>query len=434
MKTITTACLLCLSGMISAQLKPSIGLGALPADNAAVCNIPVVSNNFNSNGFSAGDTIPHFQLFDRYGVAIDALQLLQTGKPLLLIGGSYTCPVFRQKIAKINQVAAQFAGKINIIVIYVVEAHPKSPDPSPYSGTVWTTSENQSEGILYDQPVTYGARKQVLNNMLANSSYTLSVPVAIDGPCNAWWQNFGPAPNNAYLIKPDGVIYKKHGWFDKSPENITNDITALLAILPPAFTFQLSSDTIAFGVPGGDDIVVSGNIINNTSSDFEVDIIRRENNILKGWQSYLCADVCLNPVSDSMRVYMSANTTQLFKLSFTTDQTPAMGNCLIEFKNVGNAANKISLRLYGSTEAPNSILSLSASDKGIYPTLVSDRITFNKGASPVVISVFDSQGRRVYLEANNTSGETDLKDLPAGVYLFNLRENGYSLSKKIVKL
>ena len=210
------------------NLKPSIGLVNLPADASTICAIPTYTGSFTTSGYMAGDTIPHFQLYDKNGTGMDVLTVLQTGKPLLLIAGAYTCPVFRQKIVRINQVAATYSNQINIYVVYVVEAHPVTPDVSPYSGGVWTTSENQTEGILYAQPTTYGVKKQMVNNMLANNLYTLSVPVLIDGPCNAWWLNFGPAPNNAYLIWPNGVIYKKHGWFDKAPENIMTDINSML--------------------------------------------------------------------------------------------------------------------------------------------------------------------------------------------------------------
>jgi hypothetical protein len=218
-----------LSGQLICQtLKPSIGLISQPQNGDAICSIPTYTGNFQVSGYQNGDTIPHFKLYDKNGVATDVLTVLQIGKPLLLIGGSYTCPVFRQKINKINQVASVYGSQLNIYIIYSAEAHPKSPDVSPYSGTVWTTSENQTAGILYLQPQNYVDRVQILNDMLANSSYTLSVPVLLDGPCNEWLLNFGPAPNNAYLIKPNGVIFKKHAWFDKNPDNIVNDIETLL--------------------------------------------------------------------------------------------------------------------------------------------------------------------------------------------------------------
>jgi hypothetical protein len=53
----------------------------------------------------------------------------------------------------------------------------------------------------------------------------------LDGSCNAWWLNFGPAPNNAYLIKPDGTVAVKHGWFDKPPADMTHDIDSVLITL-----------------------------------------------------------------------------------------------------------------------------------------------------------------------------------------------------------
>ena len=232
-KLFKTLIIIGLVGPIYSQaLQPSIGLSSLPADSDPVCAITTYTGSFNTSGYQEGDTIPQFQLYDINGVAADALTLLQTGKPLLLIAGSYTCPVYRGKIAAIESIAATFAGLINIYVVYVVEAHPNTPDVSPYSGTVWTTSENQSEGILYLQPTTYGEKKSILSDELADTAYPMTVPVLIDGPCNEWWLNFGPAPNNAYLINPDdGVVFAKHAWFNQAPENMTNDINALLAIL-----------------------------------------------------------------------------------------------------------------------------------------------------------------------------------------------------------
>jgi hypothetical protein len=118
--------------------------------------------------------------------------------------------------------------KLRIYIVYGVEAHPNI-DVSPYSGTVWTTSQNQTAGILYRQPTTYGGRKTVVQDML--NAMNIQPKVLIDGPCNNWWSNFGPAPNNAYLIHPKGTVFAKHGWYDKAPLNIQNDISSLLNVL-----------------------------------------------------------------------------------------------------------------------------------------------------------------------------------------------------------
>src|ERR1051326_6851448 len=88
------------------QLKPSIGLSALPGDNTSICT-PVCSGNYSQNGFAntglqVGDTIPQFQFYTLNGTPYDAQSLLNTGKPLCIIAGSYTCPVWRGKISDIN--------------------------------------------------------------------------------------------------------------------------------------------------------------------------------------------------------------------------------------------------------------------------------------------------------------------------------------------
>lgn len=75
------------------------------------------------------------------------------GKPVLLVGGNYTCPVYRRKIQDINDMCNFYGGQLQVYVVYGVEAHPVI-DVSPYSGKVWTTSANQTEGVLFEQPKT----------------------------------------------------------------------------------------------------------------------------------------------------------------------------------------------------------------------------------------------------------------------------------------
>ena len=219
------------------QLKPAIGPTTLPGDNDAVCNIICSSSyNFNTGGLQVGDTIPQFQFYTLAGTPVDALTQLQTGKPLLLIAGSITCPVYRGKINAINNIISTYGTQINTFIVYVVEAHPNTPDVSPYSCNVWTHSQNQSEGVLYLQQTTYGQRKAAVTDMMNNvcsCTPAINAPVIIDGPCNDYWTTFGEAPNNAYLINPlNGTVYCKHGWFNQAPNNMAACIDSLLAILP----------------------------------------------------------------------------------------------------------------------------------------------------------------------------------------------------------
>ncbi|MBK7966217.1 MAG: hypothetical protein IPK10_13660 [Bacteroidetes bacterium] len=204
---------------------PSIGLNALPNSADSIC--PIVPTNAGGAipGIMTGVTVPDFKLYTLSGDSVDLSQVLQQGLPVLLISSSYTCPVFRGKIPNINTVDSIYQGQLLVYVVYTVEAHPDI-DVSPYSGNVWTTSANISEGVLYRQPKTYGERMAIADSLL--SHYYIRPEILIDGPCNEWWLNYGTEPNSATLIKTDGSVFAFQQWFNKAPENIFCEIDSLL--------------------------------------------------------------------------------------------------------------------------------------------------------------------------------------------------------------
>lgn len=266
MRIILSLFLLFISTFVKAQLVPI----HIPADNDSICEYPVSpdpiidtvqSQNFANAGFMVGDTVLPFKLYDLYGDSMEIETAFNKGKPVLLISGSYTCPIFRGKIADINAIAASYSSSIVMALVYVIEPHPDI-DVSPYSGTVWTHSDNYTENILYRQPLTYGERKAIVSDMINNYT-SIDIPIVIDGPCNDWWLTYGPAPNMAYLITTEGVVYTKHGWFNKAPNNMSDDIDSLLGTASvsssPNSSFvnlsvYTSSDVITFSLEGNDHI------------------------------------------------------------------------------------------------------------------------------------------------------------------------------------
>ncbi len=263
-----TAIFLTISSGLFSQiiLGPSIGLTAEPADNTPICNIPTYIDpdmTFESPGLQNGDTVPHFKLYKTNGDSVDLLTELQAGKPILLVGGSITCNVFRGKINDINTLATTYVNDIKVFVVYIVEAHPVSPDLSPYSGTVWVPAANVTDNCLFNQPTTYGQRKDLADT--TDARYSIIPDIIVDGACNLWWSTFATAPNSAFLITPTGKLFKKHGWFNRAPMyNMANDIDSLLATLSiqqptlPAIHFNV------FPNPASD--VISITLEGNTSS------------------------------------------------------------------------------------------------------------------------------------------------------------------------
>ena len=142
------------------------------------------------------------------------------------IGGSFTCPVFRNHLNQVDDLVLAFGDQIHIYIIYTVEAHPDSPDISPYKGEVWQLNSNKQLGIHYHEPVTYLDRKIAATDMLSNLD--ISVPVLLDGPCNQWWETFALSPNPSFLIQPNGIIVLKQGWFENNTYAISTAIESLL--------------------------------------------------------------------------------------------------------------------------------------------------------------------------------------------------------------
>lgn len=334
-------------------LLPSIGLATLPADIDPVCALPVQTPPIQTVGRPEGEHAADFTLYDMQGNAFHLEEALLQGKPVLIISASYTCPVFRNKVPRINQIAAQHAAQLTTIVVYTVEAHPVN-DISPYFGAVNTGQQNISAGILYEQPETYGERKAVLQALL--DSMQIDVPVYLDGPCNPWWNYYGPQPNNAYLIGLDGTIHTHHDWFDKLPEDIDCDIEDLLA-LPPSgdcggqtfggqFQLQMVSNDTVQGL-GGTTLTAYMKLWNPTAQDVLVRVVKLQNQLPAGWGSSLCLDVCYLPDVDTALVPIAAGDTMHFYYYFYSTPGAATGYSRIGLRNESNTSNSFMRDLWG---------------------------------------------------------------------------------------
>lgn len=427
------------------QLLPSIGIGALPNDNDSVCPILLYTGSFNTSGYQAGDTVPDFTLYKPNGDSVNLATELQSGIPVLLVTGNYTCPVFRNRIADINTMAGVYGALLKIYVVYVVEAHP-IVDVSPYSGTVWVPSANYSDGVLFQQPDTYGQRKEIIDSLLAH--YSINAPILIDGPCNNWWLNYGPSPNNAYLINTNGIVAAKNPWFNRPPDNMFCSIDSLLGVNSGycvingnngTFTFSLDADSMAYGVPSTT-LSVHTTITNNSSTDnVEMDIVKKQINTPASWQTALCADICYAPTVDSIRITLAPSQVQPFIFYFYTDSNPDSGNVRVMFRNVNNTGNRFFQKFFGFSNQVAGINDIAAGESSmtVYPNPVSSQLNLS----------FPETGN-YFLTIKNTLGETilvksvrekefsvDVKDFPAGVYFVAVIDEKKNLvTRKFVKM
>lgn len=417
-----------------AQLLPSISNGPEPDDTVSICLIPWYLGGFDSSGFQNGEFVPDFTLYDTQGGTFTLSDKLATGKPVVLISGSLTCPVFRNKVATINSMMSAYAGLIETAVIFTVEAHPT--DTSPYFGYINTGSANISTGITFTQPINYGERK-ILADTLSHW-VSCQAPIYLDNPCNTWWRNFGPAPNNAYVITPNGQVFSKHGWFNKTPKNIFCDLDSLLGFNSGQcnsssangnFTLSVLNNSSA-GNPG--DILYNfAWLINPSSAPVSIGIKKLISNLPSGWMSAFCADICYSPTEDSITVSLQPGDSLLFSLDFITDAFPDTGSVRVGFRNVQHSSNGVSLWMRASTLTVSSVDEVSVSKRGsLFPNPASDFLHFvdPTGNQPMLLGL---DGRVVETDSFSTSQGwiVDIRKLAPGIYLLNAGSGIYRFVK-----
>lgn len=418
------------------NLLPSIGVGAIPSDSDSVCYIPWYLGSFYTSGLQSGDTAYDFTLYNLNGDSLNLQNALSNGRPVLLIAGSYTCPVYRDMVPVINDVVNTYAGLLDVYIIYTIEAHPDI-DTSVYFGYVHTGTPNIQAGILYRQPVTYGERKLVVTDML--DSMVILAPVFIDGPCNNWWSTYGPAPNNSYLIDTNGIIFSKHGWFDRYPDNIYCDLDSLLGTNSgncttiggtSNYTFQLTSADTVYDV-AGTTISVDGELTNTGTQDILIYASKIENDMPPGWASSMCIDVCYSTTTDSVVFLLPAGVTQAVHVYFyTSSSTADTGHVKMGFKNLSDTTNKNFMHAFGITTMPTGIspVNISNTDFSIFPNPVTCELKINPSSLlNRDIEIFNVLGKKILGIKNQKV--INVSTLDAGIYFLKIN----NIVKKFVK-
>ena len=415
-------------------LLPGIGLDQLPSDADSICDIQVYidpDGTYMSPAHQQGDTIPEFKLYDLSGDSLVLSEAL-SARPVLLVGGSYTCPVFRNKVQQINAVHNFYQGDVDVFVIYSVEAHP-IVDISPYFGFVNPGTANQDQGILYEQPKTYGERRQIVADMQNNMN--ILPPVYIDGPCNEYWLNYGLAPNNAYLIDTNGVVFSKHGWFNKPPHNIQNDIDSLLGniILPPdtnsgAFDFQFVGDTISHGA-SGETLYVYGQLWNSTAYNVTVQIVREEEAVPADWSTSICTEqFCLPPNVSSTQIIIAPDDTSSYTMYFYTAGPDDSGHTRMRFVNTDDPQNEEVHYFYASTAA-TTVQEVAEHALVLNPNPAQDKVWIYGASGTLKYTCFNMLGLPCIRGTVHAGESIDLGGLANGHYILLVEDRSGQLMR-----
>lgn len=412
-------------GSAQPKLRQSFGVNSLPKDNDRICPIGTFSLDFSNVGLRVNDTAYDFTLYDAAGNPTSLSDVLSKGKPVLLISGSFTCPVFRNNARTINNVFFTYGKYISTYVIYTLEAHPII-DPSPYgANNIVADQTNEHDNVLYRQPQTYADRKSVEHDM--STRLMINAPVLLDAPCNQWMLNYGPAPNIAYLIDVQGIVRYKEPWLNLNGASITNDIDQLLSkdtIVDKAdtglVTFELTTNDTIYTTPGKT-VSLAGKLVNSSEAAALVHLLRHNSSKMPaGWSTAMCTDICLSPEEDKTTVRVPGHSSKDVTVYFYVGKTSGTGRVYIHFSNQNVLSDSSKIRLVCIATSGEDVRSSQIASKTItiVPNPATEKWSVRSDMNYSSVRIYDMLGRIVSEAA--AANEYRSQTLARGVYRLQL--------------
>ena len=191
--------------------------------------------DFDKSGVVAGQPVPDLDVMTLDGAPARLSKLWQE-KPTLLVTASLTCGRSRERQPWVEEIAKKYKDRLNVAVLYTLEAHPVI-DPSPYAEYSpeyenparpgERAGGNEKEGLGRRQPTDLDTRAKLAEEF--KDLLRVEVPIVLDQMSNEAWEALGGGPNMGLLIRRDGTLEVKHGWFDG--ETMDRSIEAYLAQL-----------------------------------------------------------------------------------------------------------------------------------------------------------------------------------------------------------
>ena len=117
------------------------------------------------------------------------------GRPVALAFGSLTCPPFRDRIDRLNDITARYDDRVDCFTVYIQEAHP---------GGGWQVKGNEDEGLVFEAPTSLEERAELARLLVVR--FHLAMPVLVDDVDDEVDTHYAALPLRLYLIDEDGAV------------------------------------------------------------------------------------------------------------------------------------------------------------------------------------------------------------------------------------
>jgi tetratricopeptide (TPR) repeat protein len=198
------------------------GLGRKPeaaAQRKLAAKLQAASKPADDAGPKPGESAPAFSLPRLATGATISLDRFRSGKPAVLVFGSYTCPNFRQQGAALNALAEKYHSTVPFLLVYIREAH---------TGDTWQSTINQRQGIDW-QPAKTADQMQAHASSCVRK-LKMSFPAVVDSVDGQVESKYSAWPSRLFVIAKDGrILYRSRlSELDFHPAEIEASIRAAI--------------------------------------------------------------------------------------------------------------------------------------------------------------------------------------------------------------
>ncbi|MEO8704535.1 MAG: thioredoxin family protein [Kofleriaceae bacterium] len=300
MRVAVVACVLACSDPSSSPLAhpPAAGSGSGSGSTRPRSGF----EDFDTTSPRVGEVAPAIDLRDTEDQRVTLADAVARG-PVVVVSGSFSCPLFRMKVPRFEELARRWASKATVLFVYSEEAHPRAASNKRLQGFaakvrsldadhdgVITVAEYGSTGPRFmfdafdvdhdgsvrsheiiaaqridqfaevDAPTTLGERIALARRFRAEVPG--AIRVLIDPIDNPTAKTYGELPNFAYVIGTDGKVAFKQGWaavkdVERALERITGQTPPAIATAPDLGLLAEAQQTgnpvlVRFSAPGCD--------------------------------------------------------------------------------------------------------------------------------------------------------------------------------------
>lgn len=180
--------------------------------------------SFGDDAPGPGDRIPRFDLPLLDGGRISTTDFTAR-KPMLLITGSYSCPMTASSDPVLKEMYEEFGQDIDFVMVLVREAHP---------------------GEHVEQPRTVEQKLDMARALKARDQ--LPFPIAIDDVEGSVHRALDKKPNAVWLTDPNGMIIYRALWAGDETGLLQALDAAVRGVLPPQQDSSRQLAPMAMGI------------------------------------------------------------------------------------------------------------------------------------------------------------------------------------------